>query len=324
MTQSQIVCLGEALVDVLPAVRGQNFHNATRWQPLPGGAAANVAVGLARLGRNAATLAKVGADPFGELLREKLVQEGVETSQLFATPEANTGLSFGWVDTDANGEARYVPFRQLGAYRLLHPDEINSDWLCKVAVLQFGSILLATEPGASATRKALQIATENAIPLVYDVNMRLPAWTNHETARAGMLTPLPLCDVVKLNQPELAFLTGERDVARAAAQLWQPKTHLLVVTLGAEGCYYRTANFEGFVAGYTVKVTDTVGCGDAFMAALINRLFPIDNSFDFDDSEALERVCRYANAAGAFAATRTGAIPAMPTARQLDNFIKAV
>jgi fructokinase len=319
-----VVCLGDALVDFLPARPGQLLKDAALLRRMAGGATANVTVGLARLGIPAAFLGKVGDDQFGYFLRETLEAHGVDVSQMFTSREAITGMAFAWNDPVSN-EARYLFQRGIAAYRLLDITEIDCNWLAKAQVLQYGSVLLSSPPSAEATRAAVQCARASNLLTCYDVNMRLPAWPDHASARADMLSLIEHSAIVKLNRHELAFLTGETDVEKGAAKLWHSDTRLLLVTLDRAGCYYRTSDNAGFVAGFEVKIVDTVGAGDAFMAAFLARLLKnYDPPFDaaFSDQNFLAETCRYANAAGALTVTRPGAIPALPTGRQISRFLK--
>ncbi len=323
-----IVCLGEGWIDLLPLQRRQTLQQATLLRRVAGGASANVAVGLARLGVAAAFLGKVGDDPFGYFLRDTLSTAGVDVSHMLFSSEANTGLAFAWVEDIATGEVRYLFNRGPSADRKLRSDELDPAWLAQAGALQYGSLLLAVEPSAAAVWAAINMARAAGVPCVYDINMRLPAWTGKATARAGMLAPLVVSDIVKLNRHELAFLTDETDLERGVAQLWQPHHRLLVVTLDREGCYYRTASGEGYISGLPVKVADTVGAGDAFMVALLAQILKRTDKevqglagFDFENSELVAAVCQYANAAGAFATTRPGAIPALPTQRQIRKVL---
>lgn len=323
---SEVVCLGEALVDFMPARSHQTLREAGVLRRVAGGATANVAVALARQGVSAAFLGKVGDDPFGYFLRDTLAANRVDISHLLLSSEANTGMSFAWADAAANNEARYLFVRQPSAHCFIRSDEIDANWLAAAKVLQFGSILLATEPGATATYTALSCARAAGLLRCYDVNMRLPAWPDHASARLAMLGPLGQCDIVKLNRHELAFLTGETDPVAGAARLWQSETQLLVVTLDKDGCYYQSRSLAGFSAGFVVEVADTVGAGDSFMAAMLARLLAYRAGFAaaLTDAETLAQICRYANAAGAIATTRPGAIPALPRRYQVAQFLSKI
>ncbi|HEX2914805.1 MAG TPA: carbohydrate kinase [Chloroflexia bacterium] len=323
--------MGEALIDILPARRSQTLQQASLLRRVAGGATANVSVGLAKLGCRAAFLGKVGADPLGYFLQETLSSAGVDVSHMLFESAANTGLAFAWVDDIDTGEARYLFYRGNSAHYCLSAEDLDKAWLASASILQYGSLLLAREPSASATRLAIKIARSAGLLCVYDLNLRLPAWQDAGAARAGMKSLLELSDVVKLNRHELAFLTGETDLERGVKSIWREENQLLIVTLDREGCFFRSRKASGYIPGYPVQVVDTVGCGDAFMAVLLARFLKERKSsssvegfagFDFENADLIKDVCRYANAAGALTATRAGAIPALPGRLQLSRFLK--
>ena len=322
-----VVCLGEALVDILPHTRGQTLRQAELLRRMPGGSSANTAVGLRRLGLPAAFLGKVGDDPFGAFLGDTLAREGVDTSRMLVGREASTGLAFAWVADPQSGEVGYFSTRLLSAERFLRAAELDRGWLGTARALHFGSLLLAAPVSAEAVWAALEIARAADVPRFYDLNLRLPAWPDPTTARRGMLEPLEACDIVKLNQHELSFLTGQTDLERGSAALWRPGMRLLIITLGPAGCFYRSRTRTGRVAGWAVKTVDTVGAGDAFGAALLAQILTNRsggaklNSFDFEDQGDLIRLCRVANAAGVLVTTRPGAMAALPTRRRLNRFL---
>ncbi len=332
-----IVCLGEALVDIQPADRSQTLQTADLLRRVAGGAPANVTVALTRLGLKAAFLGKVGADPFGYFVRDILSEAGVDISRMCFGTEAATGVAFAWVTDPQTGEVGYFSLRYLSAERTLKPEELDPAWLSMATAFQFGSLLLSAELSAVATWRALEIVRGAGVPCIYDLNLRLPAWPGREQARTGMLAPLETCDIVKLNRHELAFLTGETDLERGVEKIWRPNFWLLVVTLDREGCYFRTKAGTGRIEGFPVVVADTIACGDAFLAALVARLLTLSytgatktdeiegslKKFDFQNLELVRRACHYANAAGALTATRSGAIPALPTKRQLERFLES-
>lgn len=338
-----IVCLGEALVDIQPTRRDQTLLAASTLRRVAGGAAANVTVALTRLGLRAAILGKVGLDPFGAFLKETLAGAGVEVTHLASGPEAPTGVAFAWVTDPQTGEPGYFSLRYLSAERTLTPEDLDPAWLGRATAFQFGSLLLSAEPSASTVRKALEIASSAGIPCIYDLNLRLPAWPSREKARTDMLEPLEATTIVKMNRHELAFMTGETDLERGVEKLWRSNFKLLVVTLGRAGCYFRTGAGEGYLPGFPVKVTDTIACGDAFLAALVAQILRLSytgtgatngatsgatrtegkiENFDFENLELVRQACHYANAAGALTATRSGAFPALPNSRQLAKFLR--
>ncbi len=316
MAQPEIICLGEALIDILPSVYGANIVFSGQMKMAAGGAPANVAVGLARLGTKSGFIGRVGDDFFGYYLKQILDTNKVDTSQLLLDPRINTGLAF--VSWDERGDANYLFYRQPSADTMLQPDDIDQNYLTGAKLLQFGSLLLATEPSASATFHALKLAREAGMILSYDLNLRLTNWPDETEALRAVKQPLDYAHIVKLNRPELDFLTGESDPEAGTAQLWQDHFRLIVITLDKEGCFYRTATSHGFIASRPVKAVDTVGAGDGFMAGLLDGLRR--SGFAFEDEQKVRLACRQAVAVGALTVSKPGGIPAMPFRREVDAF----
>lgn len=311
-----VVALGELLIDFLPDAPAPSLAHTERFVRAAGGAPANVAVGLARLGRKTAFLGKVGNDPFGHFLRGTLANEGVDVTGLREDDAARTALAF--VSHSEGGERDFVFYRHPSADMLYTPDEVDAAAIANARVLHVGSISLISEPSRSATLHALEVAKRNGVVVSYDPNLRLPLWENEEAARAGMLAALPHANVVKVSLEELEFITGSGSLA-AARDLWHGDLQLLVVTLRHEGAAWFTPTAEGRVPGVRVEPRDTTGAGDAFVAAMLDGLV---GELDRDwTSDLLKPVLSRANAYAAMTVTRLGAIPALPNRRVLEEFL---
>ncbi len=316
MTQPEIICLGEALIDISPLTRGASIVASGEMRMAAGGAPANVAVALARLGTAAGFMGRVGDDFFGEHLKEVLNRNGVDTSRLLLDQSAHTGLAF--VSWDSQGDANYLFYRNPSADTRLDPADIDAEYIGQAQALQFGSLLLASEPSASATYRALKIARQAGVLLSYDLNLRLTGWPDEAAARTGVSGPLAFANILKLNRHELHFLSGESDPALGTEKLWQSFSRLIVITLDKEGCFYRTATATGRVAPRPVEAVDTVGAGDGFLAGLLDGLRR--GNWQFEQEELVKKACRQAVATGALTVTRAGAIPSLPTRQEVDQF----
>ena len=310
-----VVSCGELLIDFVALRRGVRLVDAPAFRRATGGAPANVAVGVARLGRRAAFLGQVGDDDFGHYLAQTLARAGVDVRGLRFSPDARTALAF--VSLRADGERDFLFYRHPSADMLWRPEDVDRAVASATRIFHFGSISLIDEPARSATLVAMETAREHGARLSYDPNLRLALWPSPEAARAGMLRGLEHAEIVKLSREELAFLTGSSDPA-AARQLWHERLQLLVVTLGAAGCAYLTPQEEGEVPGFTVPVVDTTGAGDGFVAGLLVGL--LEQGLDWS-KRAVEQALRLANAVGALVCTRRGAIPALPTRRQVQRLL---
>ncbi len=322
-----VIAHGELLIDFVPTVSGVSLIEAPAFIKAPGGAPANVAVGLARLGAASGFMGQVGDDAFGHFLAQTLGENYVDISALKFSAQARTALAF--VSLKADGERDFMFYRHPSADMLYRLEDVDANYVRTARIFHFGSISLIGEPARGATLHAVKLARAAGALISYDPNLRLPLWPDAAAARAGLLLGWPLANVIKVSEEELAFLTGKdlRDfehlpaLAAAARELWHPGLRLLVITRGKAGCRYVTPVFAGEVSGFSVEAVDTTGAGDAFVAGLLKSL--LDQPDAFDDEAQLRAICRYANAVGALTTTQRGAIPALPTAQQVAEFLTA-
>jgi fructokinase len=314
---ADVICLGELLIAFVPTVTPTSLIDAPAFKKAPGGAPANVAVGLARLGVSSAFMGKVGDDPFGHFLADTLAAAGVDVAPLRFTSRARTALAF--VSLRADGDREFMFYRNPSADMLLTPEEIDAAALGAGRALHYGSISLISEPSRSATLHAIEVAKHAGCLLSCDPNLRLPLWPDAASAREGMLLGLSKAQVIKISDSELRFLTGSDDPSAARAQLWYEGTELMLITGGPEGCLYLTAGSEGHVAGLHVDAVDTTGAGDGFVAGILQGLVR-DHGIVRDEAR-LRSLCRFANAVAALATTERGAVPAMPRPDQVHRLL---
>jgi fructokinase len=307
-----VVTLGEILIDLIATRQNVSLYDTPAFEPLPGGAPANVAVGVARLGKRAAFIGKVGGDDFGTGLRRLLETEHVATQGLVTDPQSLTTLAL--VALHENGDPHFA--FHFGALATLTDDEIDPDVLRQARIFHIGSLSLAHEPVRTTTLEAFQFARDAGATCSYDVNWRPMLWPDQAMGIALARRPLALADIVKLNAAELRLLAGIDDPQTGLERL-ETDAALVVVTLGAQGCLYR---FQGNIgqcpAPAVAQMVDATGAGDAFMAALLASL--PEHLRDLDQP-ALFRCLQRACHAGAIAVTRRGAIPALPYARELED-----
>lgn len=312
-----VLTLGELLIDFVPDRGGLALGQAERFLKAAGGAPANVAVGVSRLGTPSGFVGKVGDDAFGHWLASVLADAGVDVHDLRFDAGARTALAF--VSLTDEGERDFMFYRHPSADQLHRPDEIDLDRVRAAAILHHGSISLIQEPSRSATLAAVEAARDAGRIVSYDPNLREPLWPDVRAAREGILSVWELAHVIKISQAELAFLTGSAELD-AAEGLLHDDLRLLLVTLGAGGVTWFAGGRRGSVPGFEVEVADTTGAGDAFVAAVLAAL--ARNPLLEDDPVALREALRFANAYAALTTTRPGAIPALPTALEVESFLK--
>lgn len=312
------VCIGELLIDFVSTTPDVTLADAPGFVKAPGGAPANVAVGLAKLGIDAGFIGKVGADAFGDFLRETLVQNRVNTDYLIADATSRTTLAF--VATRSDGMKDITFYRHPGADIQLSPDELDADYIQSAELFHYGSVSLSHSPSREATLEAIQAAKAGGAMLSYDANLRLMLWDDADDAKRWIWEVLPYADVVKISEEEWEFIMGDVSFATGAKRILEQGASLVVVTLGEKGCYYTNGSAEGAVDGFAVNAVDTLGAGDAFVAAMLSQLVPHENLLSLGTSQ-LEMIMRYANAAGALATQKVGVIPALPTAAEIEAFL---
>ena len=313
------LCIGELLIDFVSTTPDVTLAAAPGFVKAPGGAPANVAVGLAKLGIDAGFIGKVGADAFGDFLRETLAQHRVNTDSLIADATARTTLAF--VATRSDGMKDITFYRHPGADIRLSPDELDADAIQSAALFHYGSVSLSHSPSREATLEAIKAAKTGGALLSYDANLRLMLWDDADDAKRWIWEVMPYADVVKISEEEWEFIMGDVSFTTGAKRiLEQQGASLVVVTLGEKGCYYTNGSAEGAVDGFAAKVVDTLGAGDAFVAAMLFQLLQHENLHSLDTSQ-LNAIMRYANAAGALATQKVGVIPALPTAAEIEAFL---
>jgi fructokinase len=314
---ADVVCFGDLLIDFVPTVTGKGLADAPAFVKAPGGAAANVAVGLARLGVSSAFMGKVGEDPFGHFLADTLAAEGVGVGALRFETAARTALAF--VSLRADGEREFLFYRHPSADMLFRPDEVDESVIAAARALHFDSISLAAEQPRQTALHAVSLAQARGKLISYDVNLRLPLWADAGTANRVIREGLARADVVKLSDDELDFLTGSREPATLRRTLWHDSLQLAVLTMGGKGCILFTARGEWHVPSIPVTAVDTTGAGDGFVAGLLAGLLERSG---LRDDDSLVAICRFANAVGAITTTERGAIPSLPTRGRVEAALR--
>ncbi len=311
---TDITTIGEVLIDLTQS--GVTEQGIPRYDANPGGAPANLAVAAARLGAKTAFIGRVGDDSFGTYLRRTLERNGVDVTGLSVDPVQHTTLAV--VSLDERGERSFSFYRDPSADVNLRSGDVPEALLRNTKILHFGSVSLTAEPARSATLDAARRAKAFGALVTYDPNYRASLWPDERTAVSRMLEPLPLVDVLKVSDEELPLLTGESDPVRGSALLAGQGPRLVLVTLGADGAFYRFGEKTGRVPGVAVKVGDTNGAGDTFFGAALSQLVKLKSLGALTAGE-LERILAFANKAASVTTSRHGAIPAMPTLAELEG-----
>ncbi len=310
----RLLSFGELLIDFVALEMGVTVGDASGFIKAPGGAPANVAVAMARLGYESGFMGQVGDDPFGRYLADILAAESVNIDGLLFSSEARTALAF--VANTAAGDRSFMFYRHPSADMLMTPQAVNTRLIDAADMLHFGSITLIHEPAKSALLKALEQAVASDTFISYDPNLRLPLWESAAVAKAGMLSGLEYANLLKISAEELEFLTGGEDVR----PLWRERMEMICVTYGEHGAVVHLKNGTAIRhGGYAVPARDTTGAGDAFAAAMLIGILDYG-----DDAPAhLPDILDFANAVGALTCIKEGAIPSLPTMNEARAFLAA-
>lgn len=308
-----VVSMGELLIDFVALEDGVTVGDASGFQKAPGGAPANVAVAVARLGMASAFIGQVGDDPFGHFLADVLQSESVNVDGLRYSADARTMLAF--VSLADEGERSFMFYRHPSADMLMTPEDVDIEVIMRHDVFHFGSITLINEPSRSATLHAARTAQQAGKLISYDPNLRRALWSSDEEARAGMLMGFDWAHIVKVSEEEVEFLTGTDD----ASALMRPHTRLICVTRGRLGAEVILADGRRFEhGGYRVTSVDTTGAGDSFIAGFLVAYLEQVAQDEID----YEAILAFANAVGALTTTHRGAIPALPNRSQIDSLMR--
>ena len=313
--QFDVLALGELLIDFTE--NGLSGQGNPLLEANPGGAPCNVLAMLQKLGWHSAFVGKVGKDMFGRQLRAAAEEAGICMDYLVEDPRVHTTLAF--VKTFPNGDRDFSFYRDPGADMMLREDELPLEALKSCRIFHFGTLSMTHEEVRFATKKAVGLAKKSGALISFDPNLRPPLWFDLEEAREQIAWGLSRCDILKIADNELEFMTGETDFDRGAALLkaQYPNIRLLNVTAGAEGSYCYSGEKKVFVPSFRLGGTiETTGAGDTFCACVLSNV--LEHGLEDLSEKRLKAMLRFANAAAYLVTTRKGAIRSMPEREEVE------
>jgi fructokinase len=313
-----VIALGELLIDFTE--NGLSGQGNPLLEANPGGAPCNVLAMLQKLGKKTAFIGKVGLDMFGRQLRDAAESAGICMDYLREDPQVHTTLAF--VKTFPNGDRDFSFYRNPGADMMLRADELPLDALESTGIFHFGTLSMTHPEVRLATCKAVTAAKNAGALISFDPNLRPPLWNSLEEAKEQIAWGLGHCDILKIADNELEFMTGEKDFDRGAERLREdyPNIRVLNVTAGAEGSYSYFGDGRVFVPAFRLGGTiETTGAGDTFCACVLN--YVLENGIEDLKEQKLTRMLRFANAAAYLVTTKKGAIRSMPERAQVEEIL---
>jgi len=321
----EIACFGEALIDLL-AESPDRADEPLRFRQHAGGAPANTAVAIARLGGSVSFIGMLGQDPFGDFLWEELTAAGVGAQGIRRSANGQTALAFVFLDT--SGERSFRFYGDRAAHLLFRPDDFPDTVFDSLKLFHFGSNTLTETASADSTRYGLGKAQAARAWISMDLNLRPLLWPDARMIRGAVENILPEVQILKMSRAELEYMAEplaspehwiERHLAGAA--------RLVLITDGAQPITYFTQLGRGIVPAWPVVIRDTTAAGDAFSGGFLCRLVEAlkqgaDIERWIEEPDALEPALRFAAACGALAATRLGSFGAMPKRQEVEAFFE--
>lgn len=314
MKKYDVVALGELLIDFTN--NGVSSQGNSLFEANPGGAPCNVLAILQKLSKKTAFIGKVGNDQFGKLLKGTLDEVGIDSSNLLFDDKIPTTLAF--VHNMPDGDRDFSFYRKPGADMMLTADEIHEDMVNDTRIFHFGTLSMTSEGVREATIKAIELARKNGALISLDPNLREPLWDSLDNAKEQMLKAISYCDILKISDNEIQFLTGIDDYDEGISKLRSMyNIPLICLTLGKDGSrsYYKDMRVE--VKGFRQDhVVDTTGAGDTFCGSVLS--FICDNGLDDLSEIKLREMLTRANAAASLITTKKGAIRSMPNITEIE------
>ena len=310
-----VVALGELLIDF--TLSGKSDRGNSLFEANPGGAPCNALSMLCKLNKRTAFIGKVSNDMFGRQLRDTIEQVGIDGRYLLADTDIPTTLAF--VHNLPDGDREFSFYRKPGADMMLKEQEIRQDMLANTRIFHFGTLSMTDEGVRRATLKAIELAKNNGAIISLDPNLREPLWENLEDAREQMMSAVSYCDILKISDNEITFLTGEEDYDKGVERLQQMYgTKLICLTMGSEGsrAYYKDMRAE-VPAFKQEQVVDTTGAGDTFCGCVLSYI--CEHGLDALSQNDLIQMLTFANAAAGLVTTKPGAIKSMPDREDVER-----
>ncbi|MEH2070087.1 MAG: carbohydrate kinase [Nostoc sp.] len=320
MSNPRVLCLGEILFDCLADQLGLKLEEVKSWTPYPGGAPANVACALVKLGTPTGFIGAVGEDESGNALVKLLQNVGVETTGVQSHPTAPTRQVY--VTRDLAGDRTFAGFGEYDTSEFadtrLQAKQLPNSLFQEADFLVFGTLELAYPESEQAIYRALKLAEQYDLKIVLDVNWRPVFWHDPNIAHQKIPELFNKVDFLKLSKEEAEWLFETTDPGAITYRLGSIEG--VLVTDGENGCSYCLGENEGKLPSFSMPVVDTTGAGDSFLAGFIHQLIQ-HGIHSLRDAETAKRIVTYASAVGALTTIKPGAIASQPTAAEVEAFL---
>lgn len=319
MKKYDVVALGELLIDFTE--NGASGQGNPLFEANPGGAPCNVLAMLAKLGHSTAFIGKVGDDFFGKQLKAAITEVGIDAANLRMDKQVHTTLAL--VHTAPDGDRDFSFYRNPGADMMLTEEEVAEDLIANGRIFHFGTLSMTHTGVRNATRKALELAKKSGAVLSFDPNLRPPLWESLEDAKEQVMYGLQYCDVLKISDNEIQWLTGKEDFTEGVNWIKEryPQICLILVSMGRDGSRAYYGNLMVEVPAHLQKHTiETTGAGDTFCGCVLH--YVCGHGLDHLTEENLKEMLTFANTAASIITTRKGALRVMPERQEILDALK--
>jgi len=310
----KVVCVGEMLIDFVCTDTGLGLVNGVNYVKKSGGAPANVAACIGKLGGDASLVSAVGNDPFGEFLINEVRDYRVNTDHVFVMPMSTT---FAFVSLDENGDREFAFNR--GADEHLSITDAQAESLSNNTVLHLGSAtaLLGGEH-AKSYLKIAQAAKRKGNVICFDPNFRIDLWKNRESEfRQACQSYIALADIIKVSDEELVLFSEQEDMHKGCQYFHDLGVKIVLVTLGGDGCLVSHNGQQNIIPAYKIKVVDTTGAGDSFIGAMLFKMAqscPGENFYQ----DSIHEFVAFAGKVSGLVCSTIGAMSALPTLAEVE------
>ncbi|WP_287477536.1 carbohydrate kinase family protein [Anaerostipes sp.] len=319
--KNKLCGIGEALIDFIPDVKGERLKDVPSFTRVAGGAPANVIGAVTKLGIPSKMLTKLGDDPFGDYIIDVLNDAGIDTSNIERDQEGETALAFVSLAADGNRDFKF--YRKNSADLRYSVDDIPENILDDCGMIHFCSVDLVESPMKEAHKKLIDMAIEQGVKVSFDPNLRFSLWDDLDALKKTVNDFIPYADIIKISDEELEFITGKTDIKDAVPDLLSGRAKYVIYTKGADGAEIYTRDGVVEAPGYSIDVRDTTGAGDSFIGAFLFCI--LRDEIDDLDSVSKDKLYEYLDFANAYAAntsTKEGALAAMATMDEIQEWIK--
>lgn len=319
MKRFDVTALGELLIDFTQ--NGVSGQGNTLFEANPGGAPCNVLAMLTKLGFRTSFIGKVGEDQFGSVLRAALTEVGINADYLLSDKKVPTTLAF--VHKLADGDRDFSFYRNPGADMMLKSDELPTERIEESKIFHFGTLSMTHDGIRETTVKALKTAKKAGALISFDPNLRPPLWDSLELAKEQVLLGLSFCDILKISDNEIQWLTGEEDYSKGVLKIRERyDIPLILVSMGGDGSRAYCRDMMEEVPAFRLSDTiETTGAGDTFTACVLAYI--LEHQVESLKKENLTEMLTFANAAAALVTTKKGALRVMPKREEVEALISS-